>query len=417
MSCGPCEEKHRRDRMTRSEFIGAGAAAAAVASMGPMAAAAQSQDQARQAGCDKPDDGACGSDADLEWEVPASVVQVLWGDIFPRFVAYRWVEGSFPPPIPPMNPVVAPAILAQAIQNYIDGLPIPDRQPFERRADVVLAYLNDPLKDHIPIKFTTSGGFDFLVTDAGIELFSPMKPEDRAELLRYYEYRLPGKGTIGIPSYLDEAGALAFDVQSPVSPSQIFIDFLTYTGAGGGPPWSPGCVLQDQENCLDFEIFGGDERREFADFEPAGLPPEPGWIGPVRRITYASYLAAITKPRCWWLEGAVYRGILEQLPRVVATAWREQVLSCTGDTSYTTLLAESDGLRTIFNQRLESSLPPAERMVFELDATISDVTISNQGIRVPDPGAPPALDTMFTAIANGRAGNPVFTDSRRPPNI
>lgn len=437
MSCGPCDEKRRRDRMSRGEFIGAGAAAAAVASMGPMAAAAQSQ----EAACDKPPDSACGADASVRWRVPASVLQVLWGDIFPRFVAYRWVHDSFPAPIGGPNPVVTPDMLIQAIHNYIHGLVVDgdatasckslgggnwdcdlsvcELTAFEERAKLVIEHLETgSASTKIPIKFTTSEGFDFLLTDAGIELFSPKPPRDSAELLRYYEYRLPGKGTIGIPGYLDDADALAFDVQSPVSPSQIFIDFPTYAGLGGGPSWGNGCVLEDQEDCLDFEVFGDEDRQAFTDFEGADLPEEPGWIGPVRKITYASYLAAVTKAQCWWLEGSVYRGILEQLPRIVATAWREQVLSCGSSSSYTAMLALPDGLREIFNQRLESTLPPATRMVFALDAAIEDVMVTNRGLLVPDPGTPPVnLDAMLTAIANGRAGNPVFTDSRRPPRM
>jgi len=48
-----------------------------------------------------------------------------------------------------------------------------------------------------------------------------------------------------------------------------------------------------------------------------------------------------------------------------------------------------------------------------------DVMISNKGFRFPAapsswPGGYPDPDYILDAIADGRAGNPVFTDSKRP---
>jgi hypothetical protein len=62
-------------------------------------------------------------------------------------------------------------------------------------------------------------------------------------------------------------------------------------------------------------------------------------------------------------------------------------------------------------------LPDVSSMAFDVNPVLNaqdDVMISNRGIVFPALPAAPALNDMFAAIAEGRAGNPVFTDSRRP---
>ncbi len=104
--------------------------------------------------------------------------------------------------------------------------------------------------------------------------------------------------------------------------------------------------------------------------------------------------------------------IIQQLPRVIATAWRDEEAVC-GDSLWTRIIAPG-GMKKVFEDRLETSLPG--NMVFALGNHAMDhVEVSFEGIRFPPPmPAPPHL-SMLLAISLGRAGNPVFTDTRRPP--
>jgi hypothetical protein len=69
-------------------------------------------------------------------------------------------------------------------------------------------------------------------------------------------------------------------------------------------------------------------------------------------------------------------------------------------------------------ERIETSLPAGPRMIFDVDPAVTDMEISNRGFRFPAVGAPgtagPSWSTILDEISAGRAGNPVFTDSRRP---
>lgn len=135
--------------------------------------------------------------------------------------------------------------------------------------------------------------------------------------------------------------------------------------------------------------------------------------------------------RCWQLEGSVFRGIAEQHPRVVAQTWFQAMESGSFPTGYVTSIDYRRAMMDI----LETALPP--KMRCELDdgtgrpnwyRTVSDLpsppassppaelTVTNLGLHFP-PAEPPGLHddetTAFLAdIVVGRAGNPVFTDSR-----
>ena len=421
MSCRPCEEKAReREGMTRGKFLGMGAAAAA--GMGAAGLGVEETEGQELGPCVKPSADTCGPGAPRTWEIPASVLQVLWGEIFPRLVAFKWSQGkvnTFD-----TNPV-DPVDLRTEIQTFMahpdGGNAPPATSQFAKRVGLVTTYLggNGGL---IPVRYWGPGQFDFILSDAGLDLFSPMWPTTEPEMLRFYQYRAAGRGTLGIPGYLDGAKALAFDVQSPTGPSQI------WTNASDNTVIGPGSCTLGQLNCL--------ERGSVPDFP--GLPPSAGIrppeapFVPNKRFPLGGFIAAASAVRCWQLEGAVYRGILEQLPRVIATIWREHYTNTVIDGSYYKRwfgmipLAGPD-IRGIFKERLETSLPEPGWMLFDAVADLEDVTITNQGLLFPQlrnpPDAPdpapglPAPDwlAMVKGISKGRAGNPVFTDSRRPP--
>lgn len=416
-------------RLSRGEFLGVGAAAAAGVATG----AATGSPAAGEEGCGTPQEQCvkptlCGPDAGLIWSVSASVLQILWGEIFPRFVAYRWRQSPmrYPSPLPAAAGEVSIPDLIQAIHTYIHELPagakkaacvtsggtpfcdlsVPDLTPFEHKARMVIDGLQAAQSAGlaVPIRILGVGGFDFILSDAGLDLFAPRRPVDPAELLRFYEMREPGRPAFGIPGYLDEADAMAFDVHAPTGPSQIWIDDQGFAAT----PVNLGrsCFLETLR-CLFAEDIEPEVRRES------------NWVRPpAKKFTIPGLFAALAPSRCWQLEGAVYRGILEQLPRVVATVWREEVTGCTGPQSYHARFHTVDKMREIFEERMETMLPPPDAMVFRTpqgsEPDIADITVSNQGILFPRAGSCPPLDSMFAAIAQGRAGNPVFTDSKRP---
>ena len=139
---------------------------------------------------------------------------------------------------------------------------------------------------------------------------------------------------------------------------------------------------------------------------------------------------------------------MTELPRIVALAWME-VLDRTQHAHalpanlaldallqdpppgayYPKLFGEpnstnaEDGLRDVFRKRLETHLP-GKPMHFGVRTTAvsglnwnkDDVMITHRGFYFPKPEflrEDGDLKKLMTEIAEGRAGNPVFTDSKR----
>lgn len=417
--------------MSRGEFLGVGAAgvtglAAAVGGEEPSPGS--------QEGLCATKPAYCGTFHDPEviptWTIDASILQILWGEIFPRLVALAWYFGS-PNPLPRGD---VTGVMASRLRLYRAWL-IGDLSPttaqisafegtrFGGRHKLVLDYFNGTA-GVMPVRYHGPGAFDFILSDYGLDLFAPPMPPNGPEMLRYYEYRSTGQATLGLPAYLDEADALAFDVQSPTGPSQVWTDDAGLQGVISLDPCRLGALtcLDDPGEPYPYEDRRPDlstlERAKGHDFVRGFLNAHPPFV-PTRSFTIEGYFAAASRLRCWQLEGSVYRGIIQQAPRVVASVWREQMLGCVAPGSYAARFADPVAMRTIFGERLESRLPSYLNMVFEVgprpgQPDLTDIEISNQGIRFPDPGAPPPLQDMLQAIADGRAGNPVFTDSKRP---
>ncbi|HSH75942.1 MAG TPA: hypothetical protein VLA09_09700, partial [Longimicrobiales bacterium] len=220
-------------------------------------------------------------------------------------------------------------------------------------------------------------------------------------------FRRTGRTTIGIPGYLDAGQALAFDVMSPTGPGQIIADLHVYDSMPVKTSDST-CYLENLD-CLEVSPL--------PDLEPAREP-----TGVRARIpngvsfSVSNYLAATDRVRCWQVEGAVYRAILTELPRVIAEIWIERIVgSSVHPKSYHSRFQPASGeLADIFRERLETSLPKGDRMTFDVRPA-NDVEITNQGFWLPEAVAMPLKPAMLDAILEGKAGNPVFTDSRRPP--
>lgn len=384
----------------------------------------------------------CGRDALLRWSVSASVLNILWGEVWPRLVALWWRNDSSPIPtcpitfgiLSPANLDAAMLTLAQEEIAWLNGLPstsAPYPAPtlpgpwnatrFQRRLQQVRDHLNGP--NPIPIRFIGEHGYDFVLSDAGLDLFSPKVPDEDWEWYRYYAFRRTGRAILGVPDYLEATETFLMD--APTGAGQV----LT-TGAALGTEVAPGseCTL-GQVDCLAPEDVPAIEetvpgapvdivfphRRLVSVWPPASRPPS--WKRSRHvRFRYDAYLAALSQLRCWQLEGAVYRAILEELPRVVAEMWMEESEFSPPLSSATYSYRFRPGVgaaREIFEERVETSLPRPTRMVFEVGG-VGDVTISNRGMEFPPPPQHPDRTKVLNAIIQGRAGNPVFTDSKRP---
>jgi hypothetical protein len=326
---------------------------------------------------------------------------------------------------------------------------------FTRRATLVRDYLS--LRQSIPVRVMGVSGFDFVLSDQGLDLFMPEKPEKDAELVRYYTFRKTGQRAIGVPFYMS-TGTPAISTEAPTGPGQMWVDEAQFFDLFRNSPCRAS--LWD---CLRLEVEGtplpppvaaivskpaattaraqrsvaqaqskasgkepGKEPSQEPSKEPArvantvpsrvpGRAPRP--VIPVGIDRFRCLAASV---RCWQLAGSVYRGIMIELPRVIAVIWAEEIAEkkgCRPDAkSYMKRfgLPDDPGLRDIFRERLETALPRNVRMRFE-QYRGKDVRITNEGLFFPMPPEPPTVDDMIIEIRDGRAGNPVFTDSMPPP--
>ncbi|HSW27968.1 MAG TPA: hypothetical protein VLH75_00625 [Longimicrobiales bacterium] len=353
------------------------------------------------------------------------MINVLWGEFWPRYTALWWAAGSPADGSPGYSlfgfgPIPA-ARLEQAMQRLIEeeaaalGLTAPGGPPgwgetrFQRR--MLLLWNHFSGADPLPVSFVGEGEYDFVLSDVGLELFAPKQPKEDFEYVRYYAFRHTGRPSLGVPLYLKEAD-LALALDAPTGPSQILSseNALAQLHANAS-----GCRLS-QLACF-CRPTAGDRLKE-------------------TYFTFQGFLAATESMRHWQLEGAVYRGILTELPRVIAEIWLERYHGATSSSTYNALFRTSttveNGIRRIFKERLETSLPAPPRMSWEVGpaGTLAlDVTLSQGGIVFPPlPTAPlnpdpndwhvtpdrPRPRLILREIYSGRAGNPVFTDSKRP---
>jgi hypothetical protein len=303
--------------------------------------------------------------------MPARLLNTLWSVVMPRWAAFVWSEDKKWP---------APGTKLTNTNIPFGSLKAPAGEPqFEATLDAQVDELKKYLKKKAsaPVRFAGVGGFDFVISDKGIDLFAPPHPAEgksiedaegkllwQARLVYFYTFRPTGRRAVGLPQYL--TGDKKY--------SLVGAPFLAATGASQ--------VLYE--------------------------PPKAKWK----------------------VSGAVLRGILEQLPRLTAEVWQEDVVELTRlrDQAAKT---DDTGLRQLFRERLETDLPSG--MEFETFSKAppqkafataikaqgrnlwknddSGVVITSKGFYIPEIPALPDAKDMLRDIARGRAGNPVFTDS------
>jgi hypothetical protein len=330
----------------------------------------------------------------------------------------------------------------------------------ERRFQLVREYLKEP-QCRIPIRFMGDGGYDFLLSDQGLDVFVPERPGSPFELLRYYTFRRTGRRPIGTPLYLSDAN-LATSTESPTGPGQVKLppeivlravlsfdldlqDSLCATqidcAVRDMGVQLPDGFSEESDRWYSFMKYGEDFSTAYPDLQKLLQTPV--------NTTLEKIHCLLQRFRCWQIEGSVYRGIMTEFPRLVAEIWLEEVMGVTApgssvlsDTYYHRMIQQPKRAREVLEERLETMLPDEDRMEFEATGPggqaptmpsscaalwkSEDIMITNQGIYFPeipdlktafqaDPQTNPdqTLNQILNEIASGRAGNPVFTDSVR----
>ena len=146
--------------MTRGQFLGTGAAAAAGVGLAGVAAAATadtSSAEPQQCGRTCPP-------SSFTWAIPAGVLNTLWSDIFPRLVAREWRA--------PGSTTVRPGMTVGDLQTELSTLT--GSADFQARVALVNAHFGSV--NHVPFRVAGRGGYDFLITDDGIEFFIRTDP-------------------------------------------------------------------------------------------------------------------------------------------------------------------------------------------------------------------------------------------------
>lgn len=202
---------------------------------------------------------ACGQNRNgLRWSIPTKHLNALWTGLWPRMAARIWLDPAlqWPDPFDPSgdhrdigrdlqvwiesflgraavtNPVSVPNELGAndpdiGPQSLVDSGGAPHSTAgssgFQSALEELHAYLGVPVAHgRAPIYLIGRGGYDFLLSEKGVELWAPPDVGSgsaaRAKLLDAYEYRRTGRPPLAI-GYVME-GAVGFP-DAPTGPGQI----------------------------------------------------------------------------------------------------------------------------------------------------------------------------------------------------
>jgi hypothetical protein len=373
-----------------------------------------------------------------KWYMPGSVLNALWGNIMSRLAASVWLGRlDWPPKTTPekhpggleaypVDGTAMPKLAEQIVriaftrkaneswkaieQSFVLAAERQDRLTNAQRSTLITtqyfhpgaaeAYLphRPPEAHRMPLRVIKARGYDFVLSDQGLDLFVPPKPgapygrEDwgkvdkkeepaaREDVLQFYKFRETSEPPIGLP----RAPATAFpDNGSP--PSDFFVSVPQLTA-------------------------------------PTGSHQVP-----------EAWMKGLAPTVSWWLSGSLYRGIMAVLPRIIASKWYEEVAwdpatattdgytTAGEDQTYRTRFYKKGGLRELLEEHTETVLPKSLAIVVAGKPSWvpkeapgwneRDVMITSEGLYIPDPGDAPEWTELAKAIESGVAGNPVFTDT------
>lgn len=370
------------------------------------------------------------------WAIPAGILNALWSDVFPRLVAKAWLAEDGEDWLWPgmsenelvdslwrlrtelggrmgVSTTTWQDLRLQALATPLGWRNIPQGTALKDRVQAIAEYFERD--SAVRFQISGTGGYDFLLSEWGVEFFFPAKPKSAADLLRYFAFRNTGRPAIGLPGYM-ESGMAAVSVDAPTGPSQVVV--------------SP--ELMSTRVLIESQAIGeGLNRAQLRERLRSGIAQRHSATRQAapRRESITAYVCS---GHTWQMEGTVYRGIMVELPRVIAIGWmegEEKTYDAPHSYAQRIWLDRKAEFRTIFEERLETMIPAGMKFEFQpaqaagvLDAVwdSSDMMITHEGFFFPEPPSAIAdtsekkLEKMITAIAEGRAGNPVFTDSKRP---
>lgn len=475
---------------------------------------------------------------EIEWAIPESLLGIFWDDVFQRIIVFKWyLELNQEHAGPGDNPY--PIHLDVTVFLESGGLSVIEsiRPPFasingDDGVDYLVKMMNamklDPemseeFKDHslqplidywtrdandlldedgnvdpnkqlnekrIPVFIRSANGYDYILSEKGIELFfpdRPLKDEDgdeeevdkrfRKEIYFIYNYRQLGIDTLLIPpepgTYGNAGPRVTLDpVTNDQHKSVIMVasdnNIEALLGQGCDfhvsevPDELCGCCDEDNSSVLIDTIL--DQIKVLLDcpeIDCTEVPNDPmhkaycalaAFLQLLRcqkGMSLTVYVQLLKRTRCWFLSGSVFRRVANEMPRLKARLWIEELSRDVdaGDppTDPKRRYMNNGNLpgrtcRTMFEELMEISLKKCDRFYFKgwdynndlnqvrningahvpeplpgliRDYRPNEIYIHNRGITLPAVGAGPTKKDIYQSWKNGVAANPTFTNSRK----
>ena len=399
--------------------------------------------------------------SELLWALPESLLGFLWDDVFQRIIVFTWyVELHLSNPGDyPLRPAVRTALLAgytgtssaedarirenikpppYNIDDKVSGVDYLLLMFKAMRKDTALMSGNTVLNNRlnqleayfefddirIPVHFVVADAFDYILSEKGIELFFPARPDISSEenfrehVFTLYEKRVVGKSAIALPPTMGVYSSSAISLPTIPSWKNVhktvrtnpgdtnvealmpqgvttsmttiasFLSMLAMSGSSGsswftGSPGTMGAMgssvnpsllldvlLKALNKLLDNESLDEETKAllrklakcDFPEITISGQPPLQE--GPVSYCVQIMILIESLKERCWFLSGSVFRRIAAEMPRLKARLWIDEIQSIPPVRKEAYLSDANDGCRKLFADRLEMSLPKCEEMYF-----------------------------------------------------
>ncbi len=322
------------------------------------------------------------------WSIKAKDLCLFWKTVYPRVIAVIWEHYD---PDKQEKIWEEPDFLTNTLDAFIED---ENQKAFRDTAQTFSDYFKG--KDAIPIQFL-EGAYDFVLTNQRLILPVPNDPECDLSPERWvigqYIYRRTRTGDVGIPSGNGQRrrGFRSANKKRSSRPcTSIPVTEATIER------WIES-VPRIYREAVRYFLKNG-----------LKLPDLP--------LNIHGYL--LLERSCsdaeWYLEGAVLRKLVQELPKIITHIWYDREMAPNGNAKpggYESRY-RNDGLRSIFNERLEVNLPENVKYHIVRDIKdIEDIEINQDGFLVPDIPPVPSLDNMVQAWKYGDAFNPVFTDT------
>ena len=330
----------------------------------------------------------------------------------------------------------------------------------------------------IPVFFTRGNGYDYILSSKGLELIipdrpfedfiggspetaldgTPLTPEDifRRRVFDLYKVRKTGSYALlvppevngGIPSIADQL--LTVRLNSADNNIEEFLsNNITVSTSTVDIPSSNAALitgLNQLADVLKYIIFAQipEGEPEVIECEPLPLPFTLLQFQKLlfclleELIEYLNeadaeatqlqcYVQTLSLTRCWHLSGSVFRRIANEMPRLKAFLWVDDIYGRTERRERYESNA-TEGCRALFREILETTLPGVNRMYFKgltaAEGTIpgvplasykkNEIYIHNHGITFPIVGSKgPNEQQIYASWISGAAANPTFTDSAK----